>query len=132
MEQGLARYGMHLGTAFQLIDDVLDYSGDHAETGKNLGDDLAEGKPTLPLIYAMQHGTPEQSAVIRAAIERGGLDEFRPVLAAIRDTGALDYARRQADGEAEARDRRAGGAAAFDLPGQFDTIGGLCGRPQSY
>ena len=58
VEQGLARYGMHLGTAFQLIDDVLDYSGDHGQTGKNLGDDLAEGKPTLPLIYAMQHGTP--------------------------------------------------------------------------
>ncbi len=74
--QGLARYGMHLGTAFQLIDDVLDYSGDHAETGKNLGDDLAEGKPTLPLIYAMRHGTPEQAAVIRSAIEHGGLEEF--------------------------------------------------------
>jgi octaprenyl-diphosphate synthase len=101
VEEGLARYGTHLGTAFQLIDDVLDYSGDHAETGKNLGDDLAEGKPTLPLIYVMKHGTPEQCAVVRAAIERGGLDEFRPVLAAIKDTGALDYARRHAELEAK-------------------------------
>lgn len=101
VEQGLGRYGLHLGTAFQLIDDVLDYSGDHTETGKNLGDDLAEGKATLPLIYAMRHGTPEQSAVIRAAVERGGLDEFAPVLVAVRETGALDYARRQAEGEAD-------------------------------
>jgi octaprenyl-diphosphate synthase len=101
VEQSLARYGMHLGTAFQLIDDVLDYSGDHAETGKNLGDDLAEGKPTLPLIHAMKHGTPEQSAVIRAAIEHGGLEEFQPVLVAVHETGALDYARRQAEGEAQ-------------------------------
>ena len=99
VEDGLARYGMHLGTAFQLIDDVLDYSGDHVQTGKNLGDDLAGGKPTLPLIHAMKHGRAEQSVIIRAAIERGGLQEFEPVLAAIRDTGALDYARRQADKE---------------------------------
>jgi octaprenyl-diphosphate synthase len=101
IEQGLARYGMHLGTAFQLIDDVLDYSGDRVETGKNLGDDLAEGKPTLPLIHAMRHGTAEQSAMIRAAIERGGLEEFQPVLAAIRQTGALEYARRQAGAESK-------------------------------
>jgi len=99
VEQSLARYGLHLGTAFQLIDDVLDYSGDHAETGKNLGDDLAEGKPTLPLIHAMRNGTPEQSAAIRGAIERGDLADFQPVLATIRETGALDYTRRQADFE---------------------------------
>jgi len=96
VEVSLARYGMHLGTAFQLIDDVLDYSGDHAETGKHLGEDLAEGKPTLPLICALQCGTPDQAALIRSAIEHGGLEEFQPVLAAIRDTGALDYTRRQA------------------------------------
>ena len=101
VEEGLARYGMHLGTAFQLIDDVLDYSGDHVRTGKNLGDDLAEGKPTLPLIHAMKHGSTEQSARIRAAIEHGGLEEFEPVLAAIHQTGALDYSRRQADGESK-------------------------------
>jgi octaprenyl-diphosphate synthase len=99
VEDGLAQYGMHLGTAFQLIDDVLDYSGDHAETGKNLGDDLAEGKATLPLIHAMRHGTPQQRDLIRAAIEHGGLEEFQPVLIAIQGTGALDYARRKADQE---------------------------------
>jgi octaprenyl-diphosphate synthase len=101
VEDGLARYGMHLGTAFQLIDDVLDYSGENAQTGKNLGDDLAGGKPMLPLIRAMQLGSVEQSALIRAAIESGGLDDFAPVLATIRDTGALDYARRKADKESE-------------------------------
>ena len=101
VEEGLARYGTHLGTAFQLIDDVLDYSGDHARTGKNLGDDLAEGKPTLPLIHAMKQGSPAQIAVIRAAIEHGGLQEFQPVLAAIQETGALEYTRRQADAESK-------------------------------
>ena len=68
---------MHLGTAFQLVDDMLDYSGDHAQTGKNLGDDLAEGKATLPLIRAMRNGTPQQSALIRKAIVEGGLERFR-------------------------------------------------------
>jgi octaprenyl-diphosphate synthase len=101
VEEGLARYGMHLGTAFQLIDDVLDYSGDHLETGKNLGDDLAEGKPTLPLIHAMRNGSTTQAGIIRAAIERGGLSEFQPVVAAIRETGALDYARRRAESESK-------------------------------
>jgi len=101
-ENALAEYGMRLGTAFQLIDDVLDYSGDHQDTGKNVGDDLAEGKPTLPLIYAIQHGTPEQAALVRHAIEEGGLDELQPVMQAIRDTGALDYTRAQARREANA------------------------------
>jgi octaprenyl-diphosphate synthase len=101
VEEGLARYGMHLGTAFQLIDDVLDYSGDHLQTGKNLGDDLAEGKPTLPLIHAMRNGSTTQAGIIRAAIERGGLSEFQPVVAAIRETGALDYARRRAEAESK-------------------------------
>ena len=98
-EDAIATYGIHLGTAFQLIDDVLDYSGDQATTGKNVGDDLAEGKATLPLIYAMQHGTPEQASVIRHAIEQGGLSDLTAVLAAIRETGAIDYARRQAGTE---------------------------------
>jgi octaprenyl-diphosphate synthase len=101
-EEAMAVYGMRMGTAFQLIDDVLDYSGDHAETGKNVGDDLAEGKPTLPLIYAMKNGTPQQAEVIRRAIEHGGLDELDAVMAAIRDTGALDYAKNQAKVEARA------------------------------
>ncbi len=95
-EDRVALYGMHLGTAFQLIDDVLDYSGDHVETGKNLGDDLAEGKPTLPLIYAMQNGTPAQAECVRHAIEFSGRDDFQRVLKAIHETHALDYARAQA------------------------------------
>jgi geranylgeranyl pyrophosphate synthase len=69
-------YGMHLGTAFQIIDDVLDYSGAEVETGKHLGDDLAEGKPTLPLIHVMQHGNAEQATCVRRAIENGGRDDF--------------------------------------------------------
>jgi octaprenyl-diphosphate synthase len=100
VEDGLARYGMHLGTAFQLIDDVLDYSGDAAHTGKNLGDDLNEGKPTLPLIYVMERGTAQQADTVRRAIEHGGREEFEAVLAAIESTGALDYSRAQAKEEA--------------------------------
>jgi len=96
-EQALADYGMHLGTAFQLVDDILDYSGDLAQTGKNLGDDLAEGKTTLPIIYAMRHGNAEQTAVVRNALDRGGLGDFEPVLNAMREAGALDYTRAQAE-----------------------------------
>ena len=102
IEQGLALYGMHVGTAFQVIDDVLDYSGDLNETGKNLGDDLNEGKPTLPLIYAMRTGSPAQVQTVRHAIEHGGRDDFQAVLEAISNTGALDYAREQAKCEAAA------------------------------
>jgi octaprenyl-diphosphate synthase len=101
-EEAMASYGMHLGTAFQLIDDVLDYSGDRQQTGKNIGDDLAEGKPTLPLIYAMKHGNKEQAAIIRKAIEQGGLEEFETVLDTIHETRALDYARDQAKAESQA------------------------------
>ncbi len=100
-ETAAARYGMHLGTAFQLVDDVLDYSGDAQEIGKNLGDDLSEGKTTLPLIYAMRHGTPEQAAVIRAAIEQGDLNRFDEVLQIVQQTGALNYTRQQAQREAD-------------------------------
>jgi octaprenyl-diphosphate synthase len=99
IETGLAHYGMHLGTAFQLIDDVLDYSGDAAHTGKNLGDDLNEGKPTLPLIYVMERGTPQQADTVRRAIEHGGREEFQAVLAAIETTGALEYSRTKAKEE---------------------------------
>ena len=101
VEKGLADYGMHLGTAFQLIDDVLDYSGAEGETGKHLGDDLAEGKPTLPLIYVMQNGSAEQAACVRHAIENGGREDFPAVLDAIRMTGALEHAKRQAQAEAD-------------------------------
>ena len=100
IEQGLARYGMHLGTAFQLVDDVLDYSGDAAHTGKNLGDDLRQGKPTLPLIHVLQRGSAEQAALVRSAIEGGGQDNFGAVLEAIRATGALEYVRNKAKDEA--------------------------------
>nr|WP_205231490.1 octaprenyl diphosphate synthase [Azospira oryzae] len=101
VEEGLAAYGMHLGTAFQLVDDVLDYSADEAETGKHLGDDLAEGKPTLPLIYVMQNGSLEQAACVRRAIEEGGRDDFPAVLEAIRATGALEHTLKQAKLESE-------------------------------
>ncbi len=102
VEAGMATYGMHLGTAFQLIDDVLDYSGEEAETGKHLGDDLAEGKPTLPLIHTMKFGTPEQAACVRDAIVSGGRDAFPGVLAAVKGSGALVAARKQAETEAQA------------------------------
>ena len=101
IENAMAGYGMHLGTAFQLIDDVLDYSGDRTATGKNLGDDLAEGKPTLPLIHAMRAGTPDQAAVVRHAIEQGGIADFDPVVRAVEATRALDYARSVAEREAQ-------------------------------
>nr|MCU0808871.1 polyprenyl synthetase family protein [Candidatus Contendobacter sp.] len=100
-ELALGRYGKHLGTAFQLIDDVLDYRASSAELGKNIGDDLAEGKPTLPLIHAMRHGTAEEARIIREAIEQGGLDQFDSVIRTIESTGALDYTAQLAVGEAE-------------------------------
>jgi len=100
-EDALARYGMHLGSAFQIMDDVLDYTGDAGEIGKNLGDDLAEGKMTLPLIRALAVGGETDRALIRHAIEGGGrLDDFAPVRAALDRSGALDYARDRARGEA--------------------------------
>jgi octaprenyl-diphosphate synthase len=92
-EEALARYGMHLGTAFQLVDDVLDYSGDLAEIGKNLGDDLAEGKMTLPLIRAIAVGNRRDAELIRSAVTNGGLTEFRHVVDVLVRTGALDYVR---------------------------------------
>ena len=91
-QAALARYGKHLGTAYQLVDDVLDYKSDPATRGKNLGDDLAEGKPTLPLLHALRHGNDEQRAIIRLAIEQGGLAQLGPIVEAIETTGGLDYA----------------------------------------
>jgi octaprenyl-diphosphate synthase len=102
VEQAMAAYGSHLGTAFQLIDDALDYSGEVGVIGKNIGDDLAEGKSTLPLIYVMRNGTAEEAALVRRAVSSGGLAELEGVLVAIRRSGALDYTRRQAEVEAEA------------------------------
>jgi octaprenyl-diphosphate synthase len=101
-EDALARYGAHLGTAFQLIDDVLDYSGERAQIGKSLGDDLAEGKMTLPLIRAMAVGSPDDAGRIRAAIVDARLTDFEPVLDVLQRTGALDYARERALAESDA------------------------------
>ena len=102
VEEGLAHYGMHVGTAFQLIDDVLDYSGDASTIGKSLGDDLAEGKPTLPLIHAMRAGAAGDRELVRSAILDGGREDFGRVLKAIRASGSLDYARQAAQREADA------------------------------
>ncbi|MDE2220987.1 MAG: polyprenyl synthetase family protein [Gammaproteobacteria bacterium] len=101
MQRALARYGKHLGTAYQLIDDVLDYQSDPQTRGKNLGDDLAEGKPTLPLIHALRSGDPEIAAVIRAAIVGGGREQLGAILAAIESTGGLEYTARLAQSEAD-------------------------------
>ncbi|MDP2560857.1 octaprenyl diphosphate synthase [Psychrobium sp. 1_MG-2023] len=100
--EAMKLYGMHLGTAFQLVDDHLDYTADAEKLGKNIGDDLAEGKPTLPLIYAMAHGSTEQAEMIRDAIVNGnGLAQLKPILAALDETGALDYTLAQAQVEAD-------------------------------
>lgn len=89
--QALKTYGRKVGIAFQLVDDALDYTGDAATLGKNVGDDLAEGKPTLPLIYAMRTGTPEQAAVIANAIRNGDASQLNAILAVVQSTGAMDY-----------------------------------------
>ncbi|MBW8183395.1 octaprenyl diphosphate synthase [Shewanella nanhaiensis] len=102
MQVALADYGKYLGTAFQLTDDLLDYTADTEELGKNIGDDLAEGKPTLPLIYAIAHGSETEQALIRTAIEKGdGTDSIDPILAALDNCGALEYTYKRAQEEAE-------------------------------
>ena len=115
LETGMASYGMHLGTAFQIIDDVLDYSGDEGEIGKHLGDDLAEGKPTLPLIHVIRNGSADQSRLVRAAIESGGLSAFDDIIAAVKDTNALQAAIQVAEEETQ----RAKAALAFIPDGQY-------------
>ncbi len=100
-EAAMAAYGIHLGTAFQLVDDVLDYSADSEALGKNVGDDLAEGKPTLPLIVALQRADKTDATLIRQAIENGGLEHIEQIMATIHRTGALDYALESAHREAE-------------------------------
>jgi len=101
LEEACAEYGQALGTAFQVIDDVLDYEGNAAEMGKNLGDDLREGKATLPLILAMQRGTPAQRELVKSAIETGSVDQLNEVIAIVRETGALDGSRQAAMAEAQ-------------------------------
>ncbi|KOO12593.1 octaprenyl diphosphate synthase, partial [Vibrio xuii] len=101
-ELAMQNYGKFLGTAFQLIDDVMDYTSEGDEMGKNVGDDLAEGKPTLPLLYAMQNGTPEQATMIREAIEKAnGMERLNDILAAMDETGSLEYTRQKAYEEAD-------------------------------
>ena len=101
VEESCATYGQALGTAFQVIDDVLDYAGDATETGKNLGDDLREGKTTLPLILAMQRAQPDESALVRAAIEAGDTTQLPLIVEIVRQTGALDATRAAAATEAQ-------------------------------
>lgn len=101
LEAACAEYGQALGTAFQVIDDVLDYEGNAAEMGKNLGDDLREGKATLPLILAMQRGTSAQKELVKKAIETGSVDQLHQVIAIVRETGALDGSRQAAMSEAQ-------------------------------
>ncbi len=117
IEEACATYGQALGTAFQIIDDVLDYDGDTLEMGKNLGDDLREGKSTLPLIVAMQRGSSEQAAIVRHAIEEGSTDRLDEVVAIVRATGALEAARTAAYAEA----RRAMTAAEQLPAGNYAT-----------
>ena len=112
MEQTCADYGRALGTAFQVIDDLLDYDGKAGEMGKNLGDDLREGKATLPLIAAMQRGTAEQREIIRSAVETGAVSELDRIVAIVKETGALQITRNAAAVEAQ----RAVDAASL-LPG---------------
>ena len=102
-ELALTRFGMHMGTAFQLIDDVLDYAGDSESLGKNIGDDLAEGKPTLPLIYALEHGSAEQAELIRQALADEQLqdEKLNKVIKIVQECGALDYARKLAKSESD-------------------------------
>jgi len=101
-EQALQDYGRYIGTAFQLIDDLLDYSADGATLGKNVGDDLSEGKPTLPLLHAMRNGNPEQASMIRKAIEEGnGRHLLEPVLETMNQCGSLEWTRRAAEQEAD-------------------------------
>jgi octaprenyl-diphosphate synthase len=101
VESAMARYGMHLGAAFQLVDDALDYGRNNPGLGKNVGDDLAEGKPTLPLIHALRQGNEVQKRLIRDAIENGGHDRIDAVVDAIESTGSIAYTARRAESEAE-------------------------------
>ena len=129
MESACAEYGQALGTAFQVIDDVLDYAGDAQTMGKNLGDDLREGKATLPLISAMQRGTPEQRQLIKTAIETGGMAMLDQVVEIVKSTGALDVSR-----AAAAQEARRAMAAAERLPANahsaclIELAGQLLGR----
>lgn len=101
IETSMAKYGLHLGIAFQMIDDALDYGSSDQDIGKNIGDDLAEGKPTLPLIRAMQQCSPDQAKLLREVIENGGADQVDAVMAIIKSTDAIDYTFKLAENEAD-------------------------------
>jgi octaprenyl-diphosphate synthase len=98
-EEALRNFGMHVGMAFQLIDDALDYSGDSKALGKNVGDDLAEGKPTLPLIYAMKNSNESDSRLIRDSLKTSGMDSLDRIITIVRRSGALDYTQKLAEAE---------------------------------
>jgi len=121
--EAAAEYGRSLGTAFQLIDDVLDYSGNATDIGKNVGDDLREGKPTLPLIWLLQHGSEAERALVRACIETGDEQHFDEVLAAITSSGALDYTRQAA---VDASRRAAESISSLDASVFKDSLLQLC------
>lgn len=118
--EALANYGLYLGNAFQMIDDALDYQADEIELGKNLGDDLAEGKPTMPLILALQQATPEQAQIIRAAIENGQREQFQVIKTIIDNTGALEQTIEKAKLQAEEAKR------ALDCLADSDYKSALC------
>ncbi len=99
LEPSLAAYVRHLGAAFQLVDDALDYAGDPEKLGKNIGDDLAEGKPTLPLIYLLEHGTPSEQAFVRQAIEQADIQQLPDILRLIKTKGGLEYTLKAAEKE---------------------------------
>jgi octaprenyl-diphosphate synthase len=119
----MKKYGAHLGNAFQLVDDYLDYAGDAATMGKNQGDDLAEGKVTLPLIEAMRSGSPAQAAIIRDAINHRSAEQMPEVLAIVQGTGALGYTRQRAEQEA---DQARACLAALPHSAYRDSLDHLC------
>ena len=122
VEAALTRYGKHFGIAFQLVDDALDYQGDSCELGKNVGDDLAEGKPTLPLIHALAHADANSAALIREAIEHGGTERQAPILEAVERSGGLDYTARLAESEAQ---KAEAALAAIPASTYRDALAGL-------
>jgi len=121
-EQAMADYGRHLGIAYQLIDDVLDYSGSADELGKNIGDDLSEGKPTMPLLYAMANSAPDKSMLIRNAIENGGIENMKEIMDAIESTGAITYTTARAREEASKATRALAGLPASDYLEALHTL----------
>lgn len=122
LEEAAAEYGRRIGTAFQLVDDILDYEGNPADIGKNVGDDLREGKPTLPLIYLMAHGSALERSLVRQAIEEGETAAFDQILAAVQQSGALRYARERAAQETEAAQAA---LAAFTPSPYTDALGAI-------